>query len=340
MKVFLYFFFFLSVLQDPLNSFEIQERCCRSIDRETISYEGKFYNGPIIDTHVHVSKKQVSKIKLKNIIDNENILPYASIILTTPGITYDHRRDKLAKKFYKKSKRVFGLCPTYMTLFNKSEKFYQKKAYQKKLKEIEKNLQNEWCVGIGEIALRHQIKKDHHPHIETDFNNQYFQDLLKILNKYNSVLDLHNEPILNGQSHEQKSFDEIEMIVKNFPNIKLVLSHTAMTNPKNLQKLLDLSPNVYTNFKIIDWRRWSRFKLEPLNKSRALFKDWLIFLEKNSNKVMFGSDEKFRKNTEQYKKLFERHYRPVFGLMTKNTAENIGYKNAIKVYNLKLDLPR
>ena len=223
-----------------------------------------------------------------------------------------------------------------MTIFNQSVEYYKKEAYLNKLNEIENNLSQEWCVGIREIALRHQRKKDWHPHIEINYSNKAFQDILKILNKHNSILDLHNEPILNNVSHEKMAFDDIEKIAKNYPNIKLILSHTAMTNPKNLQKLLDINPNVYTNFKYTKTKRWVSFGLEPISKKASIYEDWLIFFEKNSKRIVLGSDRKFMKNfnPEIYGREFDKKIRPLLGTLSNSSAANIGYRNAIKVYNL------
>ena len=163
---------------------------------------------------------------------------------------------------------------------------------------------------------------------------------MKILNKHNSVLELHNEPILNNESHEKMAFEDIEKITKNYPNITLILSHTAMTNPKNLQKLLDISPNVYTNFKITNTKRWVSFGLEPISKRADIYKDWLIFFEKNSKKIMLGSDIKFLRNLKpkKYTRIFDKRFRPLLGKLSKNSAENIGYKNAVEVYNINTQI--
>jgi hypothetical protein len=314
-------------------AFEVQETCCRDKNRSTIDFKDNYYYGPIIDTHVHFVKSYGIK---SNYIIGTYPLPQAVILLPTPSITEDRKLNNTIKKLHKSSKNIFGLCPTYMTIFNQSDEYYKKEAYLNKLNEIETNLSQEWCVGIGEIALRHQIKEDYQPHIEINYSNKAFQDILKILNKHNSVLDLHNEPILNNVSHEKMAFDDIEKIAKNYPNIKLILSHTAMTNPQNLQKLLDISPNVYTNFKHTKTKRWASFGLEPIIKKASIYEDWLMFFEKSSKKIMLGSDRKFMRNFKRviYGRILDKKIRPLLGTLSKSSAENIGYRNAIKVYNL------
>lgn len=326
-----------SFICNSVYAFKVQETCCRDINRPIISVQENYYAGPIIDTHVHFIESYGIK---SNYLIGTNPLPQAVILMTTPGITKDLKLNKTIKKLHKDTKRIFGLCPTYMTIFNQSAEYYKKEAYLKKLNEIENNLAQEWCVGIGEIALRHQIKRDLQPRIEIHYSNQAFQDILKILNKHNSVLELHNEPILNNESHEKMAFEDIEKITKNYPNIKLVLSHTAMTNPKNLQKLLDISPNVYTNFKITDTKRWVSFGLEPISKKEDIYKDWLIFFEKNSKKIMVGSDRKFLRDfkPKKYTRAFGKRFRPLLGKLSKVSADNIGYKNAVEVYNLNTQI--
>ena len=150
-------------------------------------------------------------------------------------------------------------------------------------------------------------------------------------------LDLHAEPVDPfGKSYEEQVFGGLKMLMTSFPDLKLILSHTAMTNPKNLRAILKTYPGIMVNFKPI--RKHNKWRnLEPITNSEVmLYEDWALLFEEMPERFMVGSDFKFGRSgkgnsIEKYRKTI-RKIRKLLGSLKPEAAKLIAHENARRIF--------
>lgn len=139
-------------------------------------------------------------------------------------------------------------------------------------------------------------------------------------------MDLHAEPVdPHGRSYEKQVFGGLEFMFRKYPALKLILSHTAMTNLKPI-----LKHHLLNN-------------LEPITNSQGrLYHDWAELFEEMPERFMVGSDEKFGwigkgvlaaegSPVANYGKTISR-IRKILGSIHPNAAEQIAHKNAWRIF--------
>ncbi|NIQ39654.1 MAG: hypothetical protein GTN81_13840 [Proteobacteria bacterium] len=149
-------------------------------------------------------------------------------------------------------------------------------------------------MGIGEIGLTHFNKDGLQNVIECPPTFEPFLKIVGRIEKKGRWIDLHAEPVDPfGTSYENQVFGGLELLFHNYSNLKLILSHTAMTNPANVRGILMTYPNIMVNFKRIRKHRLWR-NLEPItDKEGRLYNDWGELFEEMPMRFMVGTDEKF-----------------------------------------------
>jgi predicted TIM-barrel fold metal-dependent hydrolase len=146
-------------------------------------------------------------------------------------------------------------------------------------------------------------------------------------------LDMHAEPHTpDGTSREDEVFGGIGALFARHPKLKLILSHTGMTNAANARALLRRYPNLMMNFKMTPpGGRHGWNNLEPIvNRHRLLFRDWAALMEDMPKRFMVGTDWRFGdKGFEagRYARQI-RLVRRVLGSLSPAVAELIAHDNA------------
>ncbi len=150
-------------------------------------------------------------------------------------------------------------------------------------------------------------------------------------------LDLHAEPVTpDGRSLEDHLFAGIALLFQRFPDLKLILSHTGMTNTANARALLDLYPGLMMSLKMVRaGKRMSWDHLGPIaNADGALYEDWARLMEDRPERFMIGSDS--RLGTKQYvgnrygRNI--RKLRKILGSLEAGAADRIAHGNARRVF--------
>ncbi len=95
-------------------------------------------------------------------------------------------------------------------------------------------------------------------------------------------LDVHLEPRTpQGVALEAEVFGGIALWYQRQPNLKLIVSHTAMTNPENARALLEAHPTLMMNMKQVNPNRqisWDH--LGRISNARdEFFEDWAKLFE-------------------------------------------------------------
>lgn len=304
------------------------------------------YHGPIIDTHIHLNpaSHRPSPTTLQEISD---VITSAgvelAIVMPTPN---EGRRNeggfneklRLSEISHNKVKLFCGGDYITTWLNNSYRNGFSESELTNILSKLNSDLNSAECLGIGEIAFFHFEKYTGQRVINYPPN---FEPFLKIVNQVainGRWFDLHSEPMeKNGTSREAEAFGGLELIFKNNPNLKLIYSHTAMTNAHNAEAILKRYPNVMMNIKWIgDKAEWTNLE-EVTNDNRELFEDWAQLFERYPNRFTVGSDAKFGGHgshefkLQKYTKLI-RQFRKFLGSLDPKVASQIAYGNALKMF--------
>jgi len=335
------------VLNLPSAGFKVEYH--RSDLTRPVRKQLKKYEGPIIDTHIHLDPQRsgINRKYLRGIVETiENVGVVSTIVMPVPN--EGHMAGKVGSNGPKQRKMLKQIGGDTIRLFCGSEYIsnwlhdayhfgYYENDMTDVLEKLSIDLGDPECSGIGEIGLYHFDKNGHQNVIEYPPTFQPFHKVVGLIAEKEAWLDLHAEPVDPlGKSYENQVFGGLELLFKNYPNLKLILSHTAMTNSLNARRILIKYPNVMMNFKLIKkhhhWRN-----LEPItNTERLLYDDWAKLFEEMPERFMVGTDAKFGRErrgyrVEKYKKEIKR-MRRILGSISPVAAEIIAYKNAKRIF--------
>ncbi|MFQ5955430.1 MAG: amidohydrolase family protein [Kiloniellales bacterium] len=311
---------------------------------------GTPYDGPIVDTHAHVMNRVDGGLR--------GILPWMDrtgverlILLPTPneGIFRDREENARNRRRFLElaGERGGRLCgSTYLTQWMNGayRTGYQEAELEKRLERLRQELDGGTCLGVGEIGPYHFEKKPGQAIIEFPLNFEPVLAVAGIAAERNRWLDLHAEPVTpDGRSVEDALFGGIALLYRRFPNLKLILSHTGMTNPLNARALLETYPELMMNLKMVrPGGRLTWDHLEPIsNAEDRLYEDWARLMEDMPERFMVGTDARF--GTRQYAgKRYGRTIaglRRVLGSLDRPAADLIAHGNARRAFKASASAP-
>lgn len=330
----------------PLPGFDV-EQTRSDPDRPALSHERE-YEGPIIDTHTHLypprerdaTRMDIDKRELKKIIKILRMGGVESIIfMPTPndGIRRNQELGVIKREMIREmaGDRVKNFCGSnYITnwLDASYHNGYTEEEVQEVLKQLAKDMESGKYAGVGELAITHFDKGYGGQHVlEFPPNFEPFLRIVDLIAKRRMWLDLHIEPVdPKGRSYEKETFGGIELLFRRNPDLKLIYSHTAMTNPTNARRILKKYPNVMMNIKIVKkHQNWKN--LEPVvNTSGELYEDWAQLFEEMPGRFMVGTDFHFGRKGVRLKKYEKKikWMRRLLGTLNPKFAEMIAYQNA------------
>jgi hypothetical protein len=196
-------------------------------------------------------------------------------------------------------------------------------------------------IGVGEIGMLHFTKKPGQALLAFQPNFAPFLDIVEEVAKHDLWLDLHIEPVdPDGVSYEDWAFGGLQLLLDRNPTLKVLYSHTAMTNPDNARRILETYPNVMMSIKPMGPTS-SWMNLEPiLNSKGELYEDWAKLFEEMPDRFAIGSDAKFLWKgyaLDQYGWIIEK-LRLMLGNLSPETARKIAYDNAKKIFSIDEEL--
>ena len=324
--------------------------CCSDLNRQTRAQE-QIYSGKIIDTHAHLDPgtdmkyiEEMTSLITQEVVSGIFLMPTPNHGLrSNSGKSSEHT----AYLFERTNGAIKGLCGAdYLNVWlGRSGEKVSEKELKQRLQRLTHQLNENWCFGVGEIAIRHFVKWNGQHKLIVPFESNGLQALLKLAESNFKPVDLHVEPMeRNGKSSEREWFSEIDMLFSRYPDLNVIISHTAMTRAENVQKLIEKYPNVFFNIKIINrHENWNN--LEPVNanktRGREIYENWAQLFEKYPERFFVGTDFKFGRNTkkgggknDQVNKYVKtiRRYRKFLGSIDPEAAEMIAYKNVYKFF--------
>jgi Amidohydrolase len=210
---------------------------------------------------------------------------------------------------------------------------YREAELQTRLSRIESELDGGTCAGIGEFGLLHFNKTGYQPEIRIRSTFPPVLALMALAERKGAWIDVHAEPVEpNGVSHEAEVFGGLALWLGRNPALKLILSHTAMTNPANARRLLTTYPGVMLTVKRVKAGGTSWVNLEPvLNHRGEIYEDWAALIEEMPGRFLLGSDAKFASDRHSSGDKYDEEialFRKVLGSLTPAAADALAHGNA------------
>lgn len=334
----------------PPPAFEVEHT--RSDPGRPVRSSGGNYTGPLIDTHAHLyppngrakAAAGIDKGELKEIIRlMQNLGVEHVIFMPTPndGIRPNQELGVVKRKMIKDldKKRVIIFCGSnYITTWLNSAYHdgYGEKELQNILSRLSKDIDSGAYAGVGEIGTYHFDKGFKRQHVlKYPPNFEPFLQIVDLIAKKGMWLDLHAEPVdPQGTSYEKEVFGGLELFFRRNPDLKLLYSHTAMSNSINARRILKTYPNVMMNIKIETRHdRWRN--LEPVvNAEGNVYEDWAQLFEEMSERFMIGADFHFGRKGVRLKKYKKRikGFRQMLFTLNPQAAQLIAFGNARRIF--------
>lgn len=332
----------------PLPSFSLTYH--HADPNRPVRKQGKMYRGKIVDALAHLyppPRNQSSKEKINTQILQEIISTVTGagvetiIVMPTPndGLRPNQEmgivRRKMARELDRETISIF-YGSDYITnwLNNAYRRGYDESELTAVLQRITQDSRE--YIGVGELAFYHFDKgfgKKQHV-IEFPPNFEPFLKILKLIEENELWIVLHIEPVTReGVSYEDKAFGGLELILNRNPKLKLICSHTAMTNSLNARQILQKFPQVIMSIKLESRHdHWGH--LGPVvNSNGEIYEDWAQLFEEMPERFMVGTDFHFGRRGVKIKKYRKqiKQFRYMLGALEGHAARLIAYENARKL---------
>jgi len=325
--------------------------CCAPLDRPVRDHVA-FYEGPLIDGHAHLDlgsskayRDDILAVVSQGILDGLVLMP-----------TPNHGRmdagggsvKQMADLAVQSGGAISTLCSAndWNTWMGRQLSVSDAGLEKRKTK-LAAQLDSVTCRGIGEIATRHFEKWSGQAVLTVDFRSRALHALFAMAQDHKVPIDLHVEPMNRGNSHEQSVFAELDEIFNRYPDITVILAHTAMTSAANVERLIVRYPRLYFSIKVVGRpKHWHN--LEPVNFSKKkkawLYEDWAQLLERYPERFFIGSDYKFARkmkkspgdsmSVKKYTRYIKR-YRRLLGSLEPQAARQIAWDTPRKLFKME-----
>jgi hypothetical protein len=302
---------------------------------------GERYKGPVFDTHTHLFPVH----DLKVVTEAMDLAQVGRLVLLptpnsgrAPGTSTILGQMDLLRRNSKGA--VLVMCGSdYLTPWMQSaaELGSVPDDIDRQMARLARDLKSGACAGVGEIGFRHYDKTGQQLAIDLPAGYPPLLAIAETAAKSNAPLDLHAEPAEpRGTRHDAEVFGTIGAMFARSPNLRLIGSHTAMTNARNARALLAAFPTLTMNVNFgkhtssVDWRN-----LEGVTDDRRqLYADWAALFEEMPDRFMVGTDFFFGRGGDVPKEYERRirHVRRVLGSLDPVAARRIAFENAARVF--------
>ena len=303
------------------------------------------YEGSIVDAHVHLHppKNGIDVSALAGVIDAlEDAGVEFAVFMPTPNEGRNKNHEKGAdqrKMLLAKNKdrvRLFaGANYIDYPIHRANQGGYSHADFEKILVRLSADLKDTEYLGFGELVLFHFEKRKGQHVLMVPPGFKPLLEVVSLIAENDVWIDLHAEPVdPGGVSYEDDVFGGIELLHRRNPGLKLILAHTAMTNPHNAMSLLNTYPKVMMSIKIRkNHEKWKN--LEPIvNSEGEIYEDWAQLFEEMPERFIIGTDAKFErkdfKAADYLKKIKDIRY--LLGSIDPDAARLIAYENAFGMF--------
>lgn len=222
-----------------------------------------------------------------------------------------------------------------------AQDIYLESSLNSRLAHLEQDIDSGECAGVGEFGLMHFNKSGNQHVIKTKPTFGPVLKMLDLIARKGTWLQLHSEPYEpDGTSHTTEAFGALALWYKRYPNLKIILSHTGMTNPTNARRLLMAYPNLMMTIKLASPKGGEWNHLEPvLGNDGEVYEDWAKLFEDMPDRFLIGSDVKFGRHDSPDSELnYPKRimgYRRLLGSLEPKAAKAIAFQNAARLLALQ-----
>jgi len=289
------------------------------------------YDGPLFDAMAQIGER----------VDMENAL----------RIVQDTGVDKIAlfarsrKSIGQNEKDVLDLKKNFAGLLILGTPKYlrlRKDLSNKYIDSTIKGIESNDYKFIGEILYTHgdksHGKQTQQGEIYIDPLGQGTKKLILQIQKFNIPLMTHWE--VYKWDRDWPRFSKIYAV---YPEQIFIIPHMAFGSPSQVKTILSQHPNVYMTVSkklkpiksYSDLSKQSKLGLSLLDKNKMLRDEWKPILIEYQDRLLFATDAHKPHRWKKYHKKV-RHYKKLADQLSQEVAEKISYKNAEKIYNIKI----
>ena len=277
-----------------------------------------------VDAHSQLPNAKLSD-QIINILNKAGI---KRVILTNRDLAKNKDILRLSKKY---PNRVFPIIKTKGNSWSDSNDKFTKR--------IETKIKETRYYGIGEALLFHAAKGKYGlkaPEVNVSTSSDQFIYLLGKARDRNWPLIIHIEfRSVNNYSIRMK---ELENILENNKDISFPLIHMGQLDIDNVSRLIENYKNVYfmmsraNMIKGINTRQpWTN-----LFSNKKIKKSWKKLLIKYPDRFIFCIDAVWPSDwSKEYYVYIAKLWREALKELPQSVVEQIAYKNAEKLWNLK-----
>ncbi len=262
---------------------------------------------PLVDSHAHLIP-HVSLERLVTAMDESGVI-MALLSSRNPDVLRAQKRypKRFIPSFRFESPRGWPLDPGA-------------------LPRLEEDLKKGLFKAIGEVHLRayaNPIVKA--PPYNIPVDSPPVLNLVDLAAKYRVPLLIHGEAEFS---------QELTRMLGHNRGAKVIWAHAGGGGADIVRQMLEGNPNLYADLSARDpWRQGRRAPI--LDNKGILLKAWKELLEDYSDRFLVGLDA-YAPGDEDRMALFARFHRQVLGQLSREAAEKIAYKNALKLLGLLL----
>ena len=235
-------------------------------DRDRPARPAGEYGGPIIDTHVHLHVPKDGPLGDRHLSEILGAAREAGverlIFAPTPNQGRFHEFEDGMRGMLRLvdmgQGRAGHHCGSDLLTVWMNSAFrggFDAADLDQRLARLEAELDGGPCTAIGEIGPYHFEKSPGQKVIHFPMSFEPFIKLAGLAARKGVWLELHAEPVTpDGVSYEDDVFGGIGLLFRRHPGLKLILAHTAMTNPANARALLALKFQQDCQRSKMEWR--------------------------------------------------------------------------------------
>tara|TARA_B100000427_G_scaffold287864_2_gene262717 strand:+ start:686 stop:1780 length:1095 start_codon:yes stop_codon:yes gene_type:complete len=228
-----------------------------------------------------------------------------------------------------------------------------KKGKNSFIDQLESEIQTGKYFNMGELEFTHYMsskqceKKSRHRHIHLSLDSSNSKRVFALSEKYNIPFVIHLEP-------EDHNIDELDKMLKIFPNAKVIWAHFGQLrqpelqkdfNPTIVKKILTNHPNLY--FDLATGHPNRKYKCSGKNNNETLIGDTIIWegkkgkqknkIKKKWQEVLIEFSDRFvfatdygggRKPLDEYLTKKVNNFNDIIKDLPNDVKHNIAYKNA------------
>ena len=304
------------------------------------------YAGEIFDALIHLTPPSSGKSKPGQNVSVPDEMKDAgvtwTVLMPTPNSGLGDKAESSGENISiakHSSGKILAFCggDTLSTWMDSvQESGYLETSLRGRIDRLSQDLATGTCTGIGEFGLFHFNKSGDQNIIHLRPTFTPVLETIALAERSGKWIQVHAEPTEpDGTSHIADVLGALALWYERAPQLKMILSHTEMTNPDNVRRILTAYPTLMMSIKLAP-RNENWTHLEPVTNRRAEFyEDWAKLFDDMPDRFIVGSDTKFASGKhdsgEKYARTIEQ-YRGALGSLSPAAAEAIANGNARRMF--------